>query len=43
MKKLSLTTHVQERRKSGNIPPDRLRFVMQHLIDQHSMEENDAT
>lgn len=39
MKKLSLTQHVLERRKGGNIPPDRLRFVMQHLIDQHSMED----
>ncbi len=39
MKKLSLTKHVLERRKKGNIPPDRLRFVMQHLIDQHSMED----
>ena len=41
MKKLSLTTHVQERRKSGNIPPDRLRFVMNHLIDQHNMLEKE--
>ena len=41
MKKLSLTQHVLGRRKKGNIPPDRLRYVMTHLIEQHSMEEKE--
>ena len=39
MKKLSLTKHVQDRRKTGKIPPDRLRFVMNHLIEQHNLTE----
>ena len=41
MKKLSLTIHVQERRKTGNIPPERLRFVMNHLISQHNLIDDD--
>lgn len=41
MKKLSLTKHVQTRRRGGAIPPTRLRFVMNHLIDQHNMMDDD--
>ena len=41
MKRLSLTIHVQQRRAAGNIPPDRLKFVMEHLITQHNMDLKD--
>lgn len=42
--KLVLTKHVQERRKKGNIPPNILKQVMVHLINQHNLEnQQDGT